>query len=319
MRKEGFPVSDVLTPETLRMLRRIAESGSFAAAARASGLVPSTLTYRVGQIEQALDVLLFDRKSHLARPTEACRELLREGERLVADIDAIAARVRRLAKGWERNLTIAVDAIIDRAAMIAMCRAFFELDAPTRLTLRYESLSGTLAAVTSQRADLAIGVVADASTVADLGVRQMGSSEFVFVVAASHPLANADEPLGDEVIRRHRAVAVADSSRTDDNMTLRLLNGQDVFTVPDMATMCDCIIGGLGIGYLPEELARSHVASGRLILKRVERAGGSTTVYYVWPQKAVMSRGRALQWWLSELERPCRQAALLWRPLIGCD
>jgi DNA-binding transcriptional LysR family regulator len=311
MRKATLPSSDVLTPEALRLLRKIAECGSFAGAARASGLVPSTLTYRVGQIEQALDVLLFDRRSHLARPTEACRELLREGERLIADIDAVATRVRRLAMGWERSLTIAVDAIIDRSAIIEMCRAFFLLDPPTRLRLRYESLNGTLDAVTSEQADLAIGVVADASTVSDLGVRQMGSSTFVFVVAPGHPLARAPEPLGDDVIKRYRAIAVADSSRAASRLTIRLLSGQDVFTVPDMATMCDSLLGGLGVGYLPAELAQPHLDAGRLVIRRVERAGGETQVSYVWPKRSVALQGKALQWWLAELARPVRQSALL--------
>ena len=49
---------DVLTPDALSMLQAIARTGSFAAAARAIGVVPSALTYRVRQIEEALDVLL---------------------------------------------------------------------------------------------------------------------------------------------------------------------------------------------------------------------------------------------------------------------
>ena len=313
MRKEHVPGADILTPEALRLLRMIAQTGSFAAAARATGLVPSTLTYRVGQIEQALDVLLFDRRSHLARPTEACRELLHEGERLIADIDAVATRVKRLAKGWERILTIAVDAIIDRKAIVDMCQAYFLLDPPTRLRLRYESLNGTLDAITLEQADLAIGVVADASTVPDISVRQMGVSSFVFVVAPSHPLARASEPLGDDAVRQYRAIAVADSSRAAGRMTIRLLSGQDVFTVPDMATMCDALLGGLGVGYLPEELARPHVQAGRLVMKRVDRAGGETRIQYAWTKRALAMQGNALQWWLAELAQPARQDALLSR------
>ena len=75
-------------------------------------MVPSALTYRVRQIEDALDVLLFDRSSRQARSTEAGAELLREGTRLLADIDAIANRVKRVATGWEPQFTIAVDSII---------------------------------------------------------------------------------------------------------------------------------------------------------------------------------------------------------------
>ena len=109
---------DVLTPDALSMLQAIAQAGSFAAAARAMGLVPSALTYRVRQIEDALDVLLFDRSSRQARLTPAGAELLREGGRLLEEIDAMANRVKRVATGWETQLTIAVDGIISKATMM---------------------------------------------------------------------------------------------------------------------------------------------------------------------------------------------------------
>ena len=83
----------ILTPDNLALLQCIAETGSFAAAARHWGLVPSALTYRVRQIEDALDVLLFDRSARQARPTQAGAELLREGARLLTDIGAVAYRM----------------------------------------------------------------------------------------------------------------------------------------------------------------------------------------------------------------------------------
>ncbi len=94
------PPATPLTPDSLAMLQVIAETGSFAAAARQLGVVPSALTYRVRQIEEALDVLLFDRSARQARPTEAGSELLREGARLLEEVEAVAHRVRRVATGW---------------------------------------------------------------------------------------------------------------------------------------------------------------------------------------------------------------------------
>ena len=71
-------VRDALTPETLGLIGAIHGAGSMAAAARELGLVPSALTYRIRQVEDALDVLLFDRSSRQAKLTEAGKELLRE-------------------------------------------------------------------------------------------------------------------------------------------------------------------------------------------------------------------------------------------------
>src|ERR1043165_2929780 len=90
-----------LTPEALLMMDTIARSGSFAAAARELGRVPSALTYSVRQLEDALDVLLFDRRSRQAQLTAAGHELLNEGRRLLAEMDAVANRVKRVSTGWE--------------------------------------------------------------------------------------------------------------------------------------------------------------------------------------------------------------------------
>jgi DNA-binding transcriptional LysR family regulator len=65
------------------MMDTIARTGSFAAAARELGKVPSALTYSVRQLEDALDVLLFDRRSRQAQLTAAGQELLQEGRRLL--------------------------------------------------------------------------------------------------------------------------------------------------------------------------------------------------------------------------------------------
>ena len=57
-------------------------------------------------------MLLFDRSSRQARLTEAGAELLREGARLLQEIDAVANRVKRVATGWEPQFTVAVDSVI---------------------------------------------------------------------------------------------------------------------------------------------------------------------------------------------------------------
>ena len=134
-----------LTPEALTMMDTIARTGSFAAAARELGKVPSALTYSVRQLEDALDVLLFDRSSRQARLTAAGTELLNEGRRLLAEMDAVANRVHRVSTGWETQLTIAADAVVSRQTLFELCEAFYALRPPelhdgsgpgTRLRLR---------------------------------------------------------------------------------------------------------------------------------------------------------------------------------------
>lgn len=302
---------DFLTPDALSMLQAIESAGSFAAAARVLGLVPSTLTYRVRQIEDALDVLLYDRSSRQAQLTPAGAELLREGSRLLNEIDAVANRVKRVATGWESQLTIAIDTIISKPTIMELCESFFSQSPPTRIRLRDEALSGTLAALTSGQADLAIGVPQDASNHTGIHASALGTVRFVYAVAPHHPLAGAPEPLSDELIQKHRAVAVADSVQRGGGLTFGLLGGQDVFTVGSMQAKLDAQLRGLGGGNLPYCMARNYIETGRLVVKATERAQRQVAVSYAWRASKATEQGRALQWWLQQLESPTTRTALL--------
>ena len=322
-------IRDALTPGALGMIDAVHRTGSMAAAARELGLVPSALTYRIRQVEDALDVLLFDRSSRQARLTEAGKELLREGNRLLAELDAVANRVKRVATGWEPQLTLSIDSVISRTTVMELCEAFFALNPPTRLKLREEALSGTMLALTSGQADLAIGIAGEANTgAAGKGVsalsalhsKPLGKIHFVYAVAPHHPLANSPEPITNEMMLLHRVVAVADSVQRGGGVSVGLLGGQDVFTVPGMMAKLDAQLRGLGAGFLPEYLARPYLQTGRLVCKAVDQPARVITLSYAWrssdgdqSRKGGASKGKALQWWLDQLESPVTRAALLER------
>jgi molybdate transport repressor ModE-like protein len=302
---------EVLTPDNLALLQTVARTGSFAAAAREMGLVPSAVTYRVRQVEDALDALLFDRASRQARLTEAGAELLREGERLLGEVDAVANRVRRVATGWESQLTIAVDVALSCGIVMELAQAFFEVSPQTRLRIRDEALSGTLQSVVRGESDLALGVSLEPGNTMGLQSRTLGELAFVFVVAPHHPLAAAPEPLGDDLLQKHRAVAVADSTQKGDGLTLGLLAGQDVYTVPTMRAKLDAQLRGLGAGFLPEPMVRPFVETGRLVAKQVRRATRVARLGYAWREAGPLGPGRGLQWWLAQLESAATRKALL--------
>ena len=302
---------NALTPEALALVQSIAESGSFAAAARRLNLVPSALTYRVRQLEDALDVLLFDRSSRQARLTEAGQELLCEGERLLHDIDAVANRVKRVATGWESQLSIAADSLIARPVLMELASRFFQLNPPTRLRIRDETLTGTLQALTLGLADLALGVTPETTGAGGLHSQPLHSVAFVFAVAPHHPLAAGNTPLSDEEIRGHRAIAVADTVQRGSAATFGLLGGQDVFTVPTMLAKLDAQLRGLGCGFLPEPMARPFIETGRLVVRHVVRTSRLAQPRYAW--RATGKPGRALQWWLEQLQSPVTRQALLER------
>lgn len=299
-----------LTPDDITVVAKVAHAGSMAAAARELGLVPSALTYRIRRIEDGLDVLLFDRSSRRARITPAGEELLRGGERLRGELSSLANRVQRVASGWEPELTIASDAIINPNTLLELCGAFYELSAPTRLRLRQEVLSGTWESLLTGQTDLAIGVVVDTPH-PEIKSAHLGSIPFVFAVSPDHPLAGARRALSDAQLAGHRAVAVADSAVAGTGTTHRLLEGQEVLTVPTMALKLSAQLRGLGCGYLPEPLARPHLQRGELVAVPVRRPPKPVGACYAWRKPAGQAAGQAMQWWLKRLAVPVTRRALI--------
>jgi len=317
---------NALTPEALQMMDIIARSGSFAAAARELGRVPSALTYSVRQLEDALDVLLFDRSSRQAQLTAAGQELLDEGRRLLVEMDAVANRVRRVSTGWESELTVAVEDVISRLTVFELVEGFYAQRTDdgqmpgTRLRLRSEVLAGLWEALVSGQADLAIGAMMTAPPQAGIEMKPLGEVEFVFAMAPHHPLAQTTEPLSDTQILAHRAVAVADSAQRMVPVTVNLLPGQDVLTVPSMGAKIEALMRCLGVGFVPEPQVRVALRAGRLVARPVQRARPQALFGYAWrsgatPQPRKAPQGLALQWWLTQLESPATRQALLERHL----
>lgn len=309
----------VLTPDALALVDAIARTGSFAGAARELGKVPSALTYSVRQLEEQLDVLLFDRSARHAVLTAAGQELLREGRRLLMEIDAVTNRVKRIATGWEAELTIAVDDAVARAALYDLMAAFQTQrmqDAhahdgkgpPTRLRFRTEVLSGTWEALVSGQADLAIGTHSQPPG-SNVACEPLGVQHWVFVVAATHPLATAPEPLSAAQIAQHRIVTVADTARQLAPVTVGVMPGQDVLTLPSLSAKLQAQLRGLGCGWLPEPMVRDALKRGLLVGKQTYDTR-TVALHYAWRTSGAPP-AKALSWWLKQLKGATTRRALL--------
>ncbi|MBI3714414.1 MAG: LysR family transcriptional regulator [Betaproteobacteria bacterium] len=290
-----------LTLEALQVLDAIDRKGSFAAAAAEMFRVPSAITYTIQQLEQDLDVALFDRDGRRARLTPAGFELLNEGRHLLRAASDIECRIQQVAKGWETELVIAVDTILGAQCLYPLIGDFLQLNSGTRIKVSEEVLGGNWDALVSNRAQLVVGAAGDVPPGGGFATLPLTHLSFVFAVAPDHPLASEPQPLPAAVIVRHRAVAVADSSRTVAPRSSGLLSGQDTFTVPSMAAKASAQIAGLGVGYLPAALARREAAAGRLCILEVEalKPGGDMVV--AWRPNRT---GKALRWFVQQLEKP---------------
>jgi len=289
------------------VLDAIERQGSFAAAAEVLHRVPSAITYAVQKLEEDLGVAIFDRSGHRAQITEAGRELLREGRRLLAAAEELEARTKRVAGGYEVELRIAVDDLIPMEKLFPLIEEFYRVAYGTRLRFLTEVYGGVWDSLAADRADLAIGAPGEGPAGGGYSTRPLGLVQWAFMVAPSHPLAAAPEPLPPEVLVLHRTIAAADSSRNLPPRTSGLISGQDVLTVPDMRSKIAFQIAGLGIGNLPLHLTRAEVQAGRLVIKQVVETRPGTPMFLAW---RTAHRGKALAWFVERLDEPAFREGL---------
>ena len=302
----GSSSPNPITPELLLLVESIGRHGSFAKAARELGKVPSAVTYSVRQLEDRLDVLLFDRSGHRAVLTDAGAALLRDGRVVLQSLDDLTRRVRRIATGWELELRIAVSAVLAWDPLYDLIAAFQEVGGATKLRFSHEVLSGTWDALVAGRADLVIGADASAAPPGGYKSRDLGVAQFSFCVAPHHPLATIDRPLTSVDIAAHCAIVVADTARDRPPMTRNLLDLQPAIVLPTMQAKIEAQIRGLGCGYLPRALAWPYLQRGVLVEKATQDGQPvQERLVYAWHAAAP---GAALKWWLDKLQSPrlCR-------------
>jgi DNA-binding transcriptional LysR family regulator len=297
-----------LSLDALQVLDAIDRRGSFATAADELHRVPSAITYTVQQLEQALDVLVFDRRGHRAKLTPAGRELLDEGRHLLRAASDLECRVQQVARGWESELRIAVDTIVGVEKLYGIATEFYAANTGTRLKLLHEVLAGTWDALVNARADLAIGTSGEIPSGGGFATRSLGHIDMVLCAAPFHALAQQPQPIPDAKIHEQRAVAIADSSRLLPPRTVGLLTGQDTLTVPSLEAKVAALVAGLGVGRLPRWVAEREQYAGRLKILEVEVREASAEAFIAWrPANA----GKALKWFLKRLEDPLVNASML--------
>ena len=131
----------MLSFEALQVLDAIDKQGSFSAAANALDRAPSSLSYQVQKLEQHLDVVIFDRSGHKAVFTDAGKLLLNRGRDILLSADELVAETKSLANGWESEITIAYEGLINARALFPLIDKLGQ-ESTARIRLNEEILAG---------------------------------------------------------------------------------------------------------------------------------------------------------------------------------
>jgi DNA-binding transcriptional LysR family regulator len=290
----------MLSIEDLALLEAIRETGSLSRAAVKLGKAPSTVSYAARQLEERFDALLFDRRRYRLQLTPAGELLVNEASRLMEDVSRLTQRVQQVANGWESRLWIVTDELLEFENLIPVIREFDALGSGVPLRVTQEVLKGVWEALREGRADLVIGATNEPPAIPSLRWMQLGEMEWVFAVSPKHALAKAKEPISRATVTQHRAIVVADSSRTTEGRTYGVSGGQPVLAVATMRAKILAQCAGLGVGWLPRHRVSSLLDNGTLVEKQMADPREPNVLYAGWRGD---HDGRALNWWLEKLKQ----------------
>jgi DNA-binding transcriptional LysR family regulator len=306
-------VLDPLTLDQMRVLVAVAETGSFSAAARKLGRVQSAVSQSVQTLESALGTPLFDRAGKVPQLNDTGRVILEDARRLVRGAETLKARAESIAAEVEPELTLAVDVIFPNAVLMESLRAFAEVYPCLPVTLFTEGLGGTEQRLRDGVARLGLFVPLP-NGAPDFDSEFLVSIPTVPVVAAHHPLATAEAPVGRETLEQHIQLVLTDRTPLTAGLTGGIMSLR-TWRFADLNTRLEYLLSGFGWCYMPVHMVRDHIAEGRL--KALDLRENTARTF---PVHVVHERGRAPgkagRWLIEDLRQRVKQCTA---PLARID
>src|SRR5262245_10084801 len=256
---------DALTLDQMRAFVAVAEAGSFRAAAGRLSRVQSAISHAIGNLEDQLSIVLFDRSGHRPTLTPEGRALLADVRAILLKVDSMRARALGLGAGVELGLTIALDPQFPLGLAAAALKDLHDAYPSVSAQLSTSPLGASIAALLESRCALAI-------TAADLPHPRIELEALSFVpraavAAATHPLAarsRGRKPLTATELADQLQIVVPDPSPLTEGRDFGVLS-PGTWRVSDNATKHALILAGIGWGSLPLWLVERDLAEARLV------------------------------------------------------
>ena len=277
--------------DNVRVFLAVLDSGSFSAAARQLGRVPSAVSMVIAQLEAELDLQLFDRRTREPRPTDVARALEPQARQLASQLRQLQAHAQGLHQGLERQLTIAIAPELLSAPWsqpLAVLASEFPslivevLSAPQADALRMLHAGDAHLALVFERP----------GTDEREGFQELGQEILVAVISPDHPAGQAREgklQLNDLIDLRQIAVVGRDTQGRDP----RLLLARHIWRTDSHLATLSLVQAGLGWAYLPRSLVEPLVAAGSLVGIRFGNISKQLRVWVdvVWHTERAMGLG----------------------------
>ncbi|WP_421525393.1 LysR family transcriptional regulator [Pseudomonas yamanorum] len=278
--------------DSVELFLAVVDKGSFSAAARSLGKVPSAVSMGIANLEAELGYPLFDRTHREPVPTALAIGLLPQA-RLIADqFKQLQVHALQLSQGLESKLSIGVVTELDTRRLLA---AIGEVSRHYPL-LEIEVLTAPQDEVLHW---LHSGRVSVGLTFAGLSVNALerfqfvGSEQLIACISPLHPkFQGSGEPFLEDLVQvRQILVASADLPLSDS----RPLIGQSCWRTDSLGMALDMVEAGFGWGNFPLSAVAPLLDAGRL--KRLSfgniENGLAMVVNAVWLKHQPLRKGAA--------------------------
>ncbi|TNC49437.1 LysR family transcriptional regulator [Rubellimicrobium rubrum] len=271
----------------LRVFARIADQGSLSAAARALRAPKSSVSRSLARLEDQVGQALVERTGRPARLTDAGRLLLPHALRLLSDAEEAEAALGAFAGAPRGDLRINAPYVFSQYLVAPMLPAFLARHPEVRVILE---VTDRQIDIRGEEADVVIrvGRLADSGLIA----RKLLSIG-LWLCASPGYLARAGHPGDPAELEGHALLTWADRPTTWD---LRHADGRAArvevpprTVVPEPAALRAVLVGGAGIGRLPDFVAREAVARGDLVRLLPEWSGDAIPAHALYPSHRSLS------------------------------
>ena len=289
--------------DNVQVFLAVLDYGSFSAAARALGRVPSAVSMAVGHLEAELDVLLFERMGREPRPTAAARALEPQARLLAAQLQQLNAQALALTQGLEERLTLAIAPELLAAPWSGPLAALAQEYPLLQVEVLAAPQADALDLLHTGRAQLAL-VFERPSIDGREGFQEVGSETLVAVMAPQHPVlqaaraaavARGQNPdsarLREEHLTTTRQIVVAgrDLAHSD----ARFVFARHHWRTDNHIAALGLIEAGLGWGWQPLALVRTRIAAGTLVQMPFDNLSNGTELWVdlVWSKERPQGLG----------------------------
>ncbi len=251
------------TSDTVGVFLAVIDCGSFSAAARKLGRVPSAISMTIAQLEAELDLQLFDRRGHQPVPTAAARALEPQARQLASQLRQLQAQALALHRGLEKRLSLA---IAPELLSAPWCTPLTVL-AQEYPTLEVEVLSAPQddAVRLLHQGSVQLALLFERPTLDEReAFQELGSEVLIPVLAPSHPLCRQGRArLSQEQLFDLRQIVVA--SRDARLVDPRLVLSRHTWRSDSHLTTLSLVQSGLGWAFLPRTLVQPLLDNAALV------------------------------------------------------